>query len=49
MTAISACSITVRAQTWATPTSWRLAAAAHGARVLCARGRKAELEDFPYG
>jgi hypothetical protein len=42
-------SFTAPALAWATPTSWRLAAAAHGARVLCARGRKAELEDFPYG
>jgi hypothetical protein len=49
MTAISAHSITARAQTWAPPTSRHRAAAAHGARVLCACGRKAELEDFPYG
>jgi hypothetical protein len=49
MTPIGARSITARAQTWAPPTSRRCAAAAHGARVLCACGRKAELEDFPYG
>ncbi len=29
--------------------SRRLAAAAQDARAMCACGRKAELEDFPYG
>lgn len=33
----------------AIPMSWRLAEIAHDARALCACGRKADLEDFPYG
>jgi hypothetical protein len=31
------------------PMSWRLAGIAHDARALCAWGRKADLEGFPYG
>jgi hypothetical protein len=31
------------------PTSRRFAAAAQLARAVCACGRKADLEDFPYG
>jgi hypothetical protein len=31
------------------PTFRRLAGVAHGARVLCACGRKADFGGFPYG
>jgi hypothetical protein len=31
------------------PMSRRLAEIAHVARALCAWGRKAQMEDFPYG
>ena len=31
------------------PTFRRFAGVAQGARALCVRGRKADLEDFPYG
>lgn len=37
------------AQSQGNPTSRRFVAATYGARVLCARGCKADLEEYPHG